>query len=146
LDSVEELDYSEALKWYGLRFKPAEETSKSGGDEPQKGWLGAKTRVDDGRLIVQETPRETPAYKAGLNVGDEILAIGDYRVPPDGLDARLQKYQPGQKVSFLVARRDRLTRLDVTLGGEPAESWTLEIDPDAGKTQKQRLRAWLEGR
>jgi len=144
LDSVEELDYSEALNWYGLRFKPSESAAEDGG-ETENGWLGAKTRIDDGRLVVAQAPRETPAHTAGVNVGDEILAIDDYRVPPDGLETRLEKYRPDEEVSMLVARRDRLVRLDVKLGREPLKSWTLEVDPDAGKEQRKRLKSWLEG-
>ena len=41
---------------------------------------------------------------------DEILAIDDVRVRADGLAARLEQYQPGDKIAVLVARRDRLTR------------------------------------
>ena len=55
----------------------------------------------------------------GLNVDDEILAIDDVRVRADGLAARLEQYKAGDKVQLLVARRDRLTRLDVTLGSDP---------------------------
>ena len=87
--------------------------------------------------------RGTPAIDAGLNVDDEILAIDDVRVRADGLAARLEQYKPGDKVSLLVARRDRLTRLDVTLGAEPgprlARSSRSRTRRDA---QKQQLRAW----
>ena len=74
---------------------------------------------------------------------DEILAIDDVRVRADGLAARLEQYKPGDKVALLVARRDRLTRLDVTLGAEPGRPWRLEVDPDATDAQKYRLISWL---
>ena len=43
-------------------------------------------------------PRDTPAWTAGLNVDDEIVAIDDFRVRADQLDERLEAYKPGQKV------------------------------------------------
>ena len=93
--------------------------------------IGGGTRNDSGRLIVTSVRRGTPAIDAGLNVDDEILAIDDVRVRADGLAARLEQYKPGDKISVLVARRDRLMKLDVTLGAEPGRVWRLEPLPDA---------------
>ncbi|HEY0514672.1 MAG TPA: PDZ domain-containing protein [Thermoanaerobaculia bacterium] len=147
MGTTEELDYSEALDWYGLRF--AEDPEKKEGGEPQElpaGWLGMDTEVQGGRLMVIVVKRGTPAYEGGVNVGDEILAIDDYRVPPEGLEGRLKLYRPGEKVSLLVARRDRLTRLPVTIGQKPRPRWTLEILPNASPEQKAHLAAWLDGK
>ncbi len=135
-DSTEELDYTEALDWYGLRFRPVEVRE-------DKGWIGATTRNDAGRLLVSQVRRGTPAFEAGLNVDDEVLAIGEFRVRADQLDARLEQYRPGQRVSVLVARRDRLVRLEVTLGVEPPRGWSLEVRPDATSEQRRRLAAWM---
>ena len=141
-DTVEapgELDYREALDWYGLGFKPPD-PPKDG--TPKKAWVGMETRNDDGRLLVSRVPRATPAFDAGLNVDDEILAIGDYRVRADQLSARLDNYRPGDRVSVLVARRDKLMRLELTFGEEPGK-WQLELKTDATAAQKQHLDDWL---
>ena len=61
-------------------------------------------------------------FGAGINVDDEIVAIGDFRVRPDAWAASMDRYQPGQRISVLVARRDQLMRLDATFGREPADS------------------------
>jgi predicted metalloprotease with PDZ domain len=134
-ESTDELDYSEALDWFGLRFRPVDPNN-------QRAWVGATTRNDGGRLVVSQVRRETPAHAAGINVDDEILAIDDVRVRADGLTSRMEQYRPGDKVSILVARRDRLVRLDVTLGAEPGRAWRLEVAPNATDEQKRRLSAW----
>jgi len=143
LATTEELDYGEALDWLGLRFKPEEPRKDDA--KPAPAWLGATTENRAGRLAVTEVRRDTPAFEAGLNVDDEILAIGDYRVPPEGLEKRLEAYRPGEKVSLLVARRERLVRLPVTFGEKPRKSWKLEVDPKATAEQKERLEDWLRG-
>jgi len=135
-ETTEELDYTEALDWFGLRFRPVDTRN-------QRAWLGATTRNDAGRLVVSQVRRGTPVHAAGLNVDDEILAIDDVRVRADGLVGRLDQYRPGEKVSVLVARRDRLMRLDVTLGAEPGRRWRLEPVADATDEQKKRLSAWI---
>jgi len=87
--------------------------------------------------------RGTPALEAGLNVDDEVLALDDVRVRPEGLAARLELYKPGDKVSLLVARRDKIIRLDATLGADPGRPWRLELVPNPSDSQKQHLAAWL---
>jgi predicted metalloprotease with PDZ domain len=140
VDGTGELDYGEAFAWLGLRFKPESEDGRE-----RKAWLGLTTRNDAGRLVVTQVRRGTPGYDAGFNVDDEIVAIDEFRVRGDQWGGRLEKYRPGQQVSVLVARRDRLLRLDATLGVEPGDPWRIEIDPLATADQVDRRRRWLAG-
>jgi predicted metalloprotease with PDZ domain len=137
VDTTEELDYSEALDWFGLRFRPVD-------TKAQRAWLGANTRVDAGRLLISQVRRGTPALDAGLNVDDEILAIDDLRVRPESIVARLEQYKPGEKLSLLVARREKIIRLEATLGVEPGRAWRVEPLPNANDAQKQRLANWAQ--
>ncbi|HEX2164149.1 MAG TPA: PDZ domain-containing protein, partial [Thermoanaerobaculia bacterium] len=114
-----------------------------GNGAPGRAWLGARTDLRDGRLIVTEVRRGTPAFAAGVNVDDELLAIDGFRLPPRGLAERLACHRPEQTVELLAARRERLIRLPVALGAEPARPWRLEIDPDASPEQRARRAAWL---
>jgi predicted metalloprotease with PDZ domain len=139
LETTGELEYDEMLEWFGLRFRPEGGRPGAAG----RASLGVTTRIDAGRLLVNSVRRGGAGMAAGLNVNDEILAIGDYRVRPEQLAARLAIHKPGDRVTLLVARRDRLERLDVTLGEEERRTWQLEARPDASDAQKQRLAAWL---
>lgn len=155
LESTEELDYSEALAWYGLRFVESDEENGNGRDgkdaqeakkdEEPPGWLGIETEIQAGRAIVTQVKRDTPAWEAGVNVGDELIAVGDYRVAPDGWKDRLKAYRPGHKDSLLVARRERLMRLPIVFGEKPRLVWKLEPDPEATVEQRARLEEWLRG-
>ena len=168
LETTEELDYQEALDWYGLRFKDPEEDKKENGDgdnddtdadtnddddddekdekdekKPPKGWLGLRTRNADGRLVVTQVRRGTPAHQAGFNVDDEILAIGDYRVRAGGWQDRLKQYRPGHKATILIARRDKLMTREVVFEKEPPKRWRLAVRKNATEEQKKRLADWL---
>jgi predicted metalloprotease with PDZ domain len=134
--STKELDFTEALDYYGLRFTPVD-------PKAARPTMGASTRNDNGRLVVTVVRRGTSAHEAGLNVDDEILAINDVRVRADGLVARMEQYKVGDSIRLLVARRDRLTTLDVTLTGEPGRPWRLQPRPDQTAEQKAHLEAWL---
>ncbi len=136
VEGTAELDYDEALDVFGLRFRPAGSATRP--------WLGITTRNDAGRLLVSTVRRDSPGSTAGINVDDEILAIGEFRVRADRWDNRLDQFKVGDSVSLLVARRERLLRLDVTLAAEPARQWRLEVAPEATETQKTRLAEWLQ--
>jgi predicted metalloprotease with PDZ domain len=93
--------------------------------------------------VVTQVPRHTPGWQSGINVDDELLGLDDYRVRPEQWETRLEQYRPGEQVSMLLARRDRLLRLNVTLGSEPPRRWKLEAHPEASEAQRARLTAWL---
>ncbi len=147
VDGTEELDYAPALEYYGLRLAKKEQNEDAGeDDEPtEAGWLGLSLEAQEGRAIINLVPRDTPAWQAGLNVDDEILAIGDYRVDAEGWSDRLEHYPPGTETHLWISRRDRLMQLPVTFGKAPEDSWELEVDPEAGSRAKRRRSAWLEG-
>jgi predicted metalloprotease with PDZ domain len=165
IDSVEELDYTEALDYYGLRFtrfesgrrgrgstaapNPSVTDGIGAGDDAtrnaNRAWLGLGYRNDNGRLVVTQVPRGTPAFNAGFSVDDEILAIGDFRVRADQLPTRLEEYRDGQTVTVLVARRDELTRLSVTFGHAPEERWRLQPRPESTTDQQHQHQSWLTG-
>ena len=51
---------SEMLDWYGLRFTPA------GPDSAGEAWLGADTKVKDGRLVVTGVPTRRARLRLGI--------------------------------------------------------------------------------
>ena len=141
IEGTAEIDYSEALELMGLRFRPV---AAPRADQPARAWLGATTRNDAGRLVVSQVRRDGPAAAAGLNVDDEIIALGDFRVRADQLPQRLDQYKPGDQIRLLVARRDQLMTIELTFGTEPARQWRLEVDPAGAETQQRQRDRWLK--
>ncbi len=146
LEGVSELDYAEALATFGLAFKEAKKRDEEADKDPPKGWLGLSTKNDAGRLVVTQVLRDGPALAAGLNADDELVAIDDYRVTPADFDERLKQYPPGTAVTLLVARRQELQRLSVTMGKKPEREWKLELDKNAGAAATAQREAWLGGK
>ena len=131
-----DLDFTEALDTFGLRFRPA----PAGRARP---WLGITTRNDAGRLLVAQVRRDGPAMGAGLNVDDEIVALDDYRVRADRWDSRLDQYRPGDKIRLTVFRREKKMEIDVAFGSEPPRQWRVEVTA-LTDAQKARQAAWLQ--
>jgi predicted metalloprotease with PDZ domain len=132
---TQELDYTEGLSMFGLRFSPRPARNRAS--------FGVGTRNEQGRLVVTSVPQNSAGAAAGLLRDDEILAIDESRVRADQLARRLEQYMPGARVSLLVARRDQLIRVPMTLGNEPGDMWDLGLDPAATDAQRARLAAWL---
>ena len=158
LRTTDELDLAPALAWFGLRRADpdaeaaagegdgAPETSPSSPaidtDDPPAGWLGADTGGPAGRVVITQVRRGTPAFDAGLQVGDELVAIDGWRVPAEGPGDLLSALRPGQAVTVTVSRRGALRALPATLGVPPDDTWTLEIDPDAPPEAAARRQRW----
>ena len=146
LGSVEELDYGEALERFGLRFKDASEKSPAeeaeGRGDDRKAWLGLRASRENGRLVVTQVPRDTPAHRSGIQVGDEIIALDDFRIPPNDWDKRLEQHLPGDQIELLLARRERILARQVTLGEDPGDPWRLEIDAEATEEQNLERENW----
>ncbi len=149
--STDELDYGPALAWWGLRWAdpeapPSARDDGSPGDppaDPPAGWLGATLDSAHGRTVIQRIKRGTPAHAAGLQVGDELVAVAGWRVPPKGPEALWAEHRPGETVELTVARRGTLRTVSATLGTEPADRFVLERDPDAPPEAAARRAAWL---
>ena len=141
LETTGELDYAEALNWFGLEFKKNDEPKTDG---RLKAWTGLQTRGNGGRLTITQIPRNSPGEKAGLSADDEILAVDEWRVAAEGWSQRLEQYAPGDRINLLVSRRDRIIHVPLVLGEEPGNRWQLQIAASATAAQKQHLRAWLD--
>ena len=143
LDSVDELDYFEALDWFGLTLTMSDSVDTPTDEERIPGWIGLTPRMSDDDLIVTQVTRGTPGFEAGFNVGDEILAIDGYRVRANSWNSRLQQYGAGDEASVLVARRERLLPLRVVFGKKPDTLWKLEPRTVQTNSQSYRVDSWL---
>ncbi len=84
----------------------------------ERGWLGVGIGQDaDGRIIIGQVDRESPAELAKLRPGDIILKIGDKDIAgPDQLAAEIRKRKPGQEVTLRIERDGKPQDVKVKLG------------------------------
>jgi predicted metalloprotease with PDZ domain len=139
LETTAELDYAPALQWYGLEFGKSSWTD----DAAARARIGATIDDDSGRLIVTSVPRGTPAFDAGLNAGDEIIAIDNLRVTPAQYVRRLEALPAGRDVRLLIARRETLETLTLRVVDPPAPMWDLRVAASASSAQRAHLASWL---
>lgn len=70
--------------------------------------------------LVQSVVKDSPAAKAGLRVGDLIMAMDGQDVTSDvDLVTKIRKHKIGDKISLLVMRRGAKITIPLTLGERP---------------------------
>jgi predicted metalloprotease with PDZ domain len=134
LATTTELDYVPATDWFGLQLTRA---------ASPRSWLGVTTRSDGEQIVVTGVRRGSPAAAAGLSLLDEIVAVDGVRLAAGDLPSRLAELPPGARVRLSIARHGVEMPVDVTLGADPADGWTLRVSPGATRAQSQHLDAWL---
>jgi predicted metalloprotease with PDZ domain len=136
LETTAELDYADAVDWFGLRIAPVPAAPRA--------YLGVTTKSEDGKTIVTAIRRGSPAANAGMSLLDEIVSINGEAVPEGELAERLEGMSPGAKVTFRIARRDDTRTMDIALATDPGHAWQLSVSPRATRTQAEHLDAWLK--
>ncbi|MEB3173040.1 MAG: PDZ domain-containing protein [Cyanobacteriota bacterium] len=96
---------------------------------------------------VARIERDGPAQQAGLEVGDELLALDGERVRSLDdwtllLGDRCQA-EPQRRRDLLICRDGVLRSLVVHAQAPGIERWQLEVDPDAPAAAADRRQAWL---
>ena len=132
------LDYEPALTWLGLRFAEADAS-----DDPQSAF---HLDLSWGALpTITKVRRGSPAWEAGLQVGDELVFMDGRRVTDAVLLAFEHRLAPGEAVPVVVSRRGERVERMLVPEAPRATSWTLELDPRANLGAQRRRRAWLTG-
>lgn len=101
----------------GVPMPPEIEITPPPGERP---YLGIRYVARARGAEVQEVIPGSPAEKAGLRVGDVILAVDDKRVTAaQPLAEILASYRPGDRVTLTVEREGKQLEIRVTLGRRP---------------------------
>jgi len=131
VDQPGELDYGSALQWFGLTLTR----------EDPKPRLGVEWEARDARIVVTGVIRESPAWAAGLNVGDELLTLDADRITADGLEALVARCE-GRRCDLVRSRQGRAATVSITPEPTPGPP-KLEVDDGASPIASRRRADWL---
>jgi predicted metalloprotease with PDZ domain len=97
----------------------------------------------ENRTRVMSVTAGSPAYDAGVDVGDEVVALNGLRVRTSDMPDRLADYKPGDKIKLTVFRRDRLRDLEVTLRLQDVPPYKVTKVEQPTPLQKSIFESWL---
>lgn len=137
VSGTEPLDYNRYLAYVGLQLVNTSANNRQSN-------LSLSTKTDNGKYTIATTPANGTAYKAGLNVGDELLAIDGYRINSDQqMRTVLDSRKVGSVVQVTVSRTGILRTIAVTLDNELRPNYRIERRSDATEQQTALYKKWL---
>ncbi len=104
-------------------------------------YLGVSSNVSNGKTIITGVAKGSPAYSAGLNVNDEIIAIDNYRV--DDLTKILATKKAGDKLSITLSRDGILKTIEVTSVKNTQVKYKIEKVAEQTKEQEAAYKMWV---
>jgi predicted metalloprotease with PDZ domain len=164
LRGTEELDFAAHLAAAGIALVPAHEMRPGapGGpagaaagtmppppvgdpsaDRMREVRVGFQFKFEGGKTIVGNVLAGSPAWRAGVSAGDEVLALDGLRIDAMSLGARLQEKAPGATVSLTVFRRDELLTLPMAVESGPPTRLALRPVDAPSPEQREMLDDWL---
>ncbi|NEO70804.1 M61 family metallopeptidase [Moorena sp. SIO3H5] len=135
IEGKEELPFNEYLKPFGLQVVAVDEESVP--------YLGVKVRTDNGQDWIQFVEMDSPAAVAGVDAGDQLLAIDGLRVKGDQLCDRLKDYEAGDVIELSVFHQDQLVTLPITLGKSQPSRYHVMPVKNPTNAQQQNFSGWL---
>ncbi|MDJ0553004.1 MAG: M61 family metallopeptidase [Microcoleaceae cyanobacterium MO_207.B10] len=134
INGVDELPFDEYLRPFGLRLKR---------EDNRWPHLGMNVVTENGHEIIKFVEAKGPAQLAGLDAGDELLAIDGFRVSADKLSDRLKDYQPGDSIEVTVFHQDELITHQVILAHPSPSRYQVVPVKDPTAKQEKNFVGWL---
>ncbi|MDE5093193.1 MAG: M61 family metallopeptidase [Trichodesmium sp. St11_bin5] len=134
IDGLDELPFDEYFGHFGLQLKKE--------DNEWPDW-GMNVVSENNKEIIKFVENNGPAQLAGINAGDQLLAINGFRVNADKLGYRLKDYQPGDILEVTVFHQDELITHQITLAHPSPSRYQLVPVKNPTATQEKNFVGWL---
>jgi len=106
-------------------------------------WSGVDVADADGRARITRVIAGSPGFAAGLDAGDELVALDGFRISAAGLQQRMKDFRPGEAIRLTVFRGDRLREFTVRLEKPPLTLDAVKPRQDISPEEKRILDSWL---
>ncbi|MCS7293242.1 MAG: M61 family metallopeptidase [Gloeomargarita sp. SKYBB_i_bin120] len=132
IEGVAPLPLAEALADFGLALQAVP------GKAPFTG-----IALEAGRTTVKQVLRHSPAWWAGIDAGDELVAVNGQQVRPETWPELLNQWRPGETVTVTLVRREELRQYPVTLQAPAPERYQIRPLDNATDGQRSLGLGWL---
>lgn len=136
--STEDIDYNKYFNLVGYEIidqaEPLDELS-----------LGFKSVFQEGLAIIKSVDRDTPAWKAGLNVGDEIIAINNNRIDNHNkvLEYFISNAAQGDEIELLISRDGLIHTIGLNVEKSNKHNIKIQQLAEASTDQRNLGNIWL---
>ena len=134
IHGIEELPFNDYLAPFGIELEPVEANTP---------YLGINVKTESGKEAIKTVAANSPAQLAGIDPGDELLAIDGFKITADKLTDRLRSYQAGQQISVTIFHADRLMTVPVILATPQPQQYHLKSIEHPSDLQRQLYTNWM---
>lgn len=138
IEEKKAIDFEALLNFYGLTI----ETRKD--EDEIKLTLGIKTVDANGQAKISIVQTNSPAWNAGLDVGDIIVAINGLQVGKDNLDEHLDNLELDLDHTLHYFNQGELKQTTITPSQAPPEKIKIVPLEEASRVQMQHFNSWLK--
>jgi predicted metalloprotease with PDZ domain len=124
--TTKEIDLESLCNSAGLKFE---------WEKPETPWLGFDAEFTGDRVLIKSVTLDGPAFKGGLNAGDEIIAINGMRVLKDRFNEHAKYLRINENYTFTVSRLNMLHEVGVAVEMMPAKLKAITVS-DKEKVEK----------
>lgn len=151
VSGVEEISWNQFLDHAGLMLEEKKGPAASyigittGTSIPSGGniFSPALTPLPQGQIAITAIAPDSPAYEAGLDIGDILIAMDGDRIDAASFDQRFAEKKVGSKLELTVMRRNRLMTISVPVISRERITYSIKEKTDATELQKKIFTTWL---
>ncbi len=134
LHGLEDLPFNQYLQPFGLQLV---------GEKNEEPYLGVRINTENGREIIKFVEAGSPAQKAGIDAGNELLAIDGIKVGTSQLNERLKDYQANDSIQVTVFHQDELRTYSVILAAPIPGKYQIKSVENPSSTEMENFAGWL---
>lgn len=134
-----ELNYCQQTKqnqWFALP-KNKDNSSSDSEKEASSYWLGALLSATNNQVIVKQVMENSPAARAGLAVGDQLIALNQIKISNENIEGLLKRITGKSGNLLHYFRKDSLLCAELAIESSPNFVAQLTI------TSPEKLTKWL---
>ncbi len=105
--------------------------------------IGINFEHGNASLIISGIIHGGSAFENGLNVGDELISIEEYRITPDNFSSIINQYKAGDRITILLSRKGIVLEKELDVRKNESVSYTYEILSNQTKQQEKVYKTWL---
>jgi predicted metalloprotease with PDZ domain len=106
------------------------------------GYVGINTLVNGSKVTVSNVERNGPAWQAGLNVNDEIIAIDFVRLTEDPQKI-IGTITPGSTITFTVSRSGLIKEIKSRVVASPKVAYEAVLMENRDEKKQLIYKKWL---
>ena len=135
VNGTEPLPWDSTLAYAGLSLIEKDSVAKP--------WMGIGLSESNGRAVVGQVVAGSSAYNAGVDYGDELVAMNGFRLRTSDFGDRIKDLSIGDTIVFTLLRNDKLKTINVTIGAGPLMNYRIEKTKSPTELQKSIYESWL---